>query len=161
MAAILFLLLFLLGLAVAIGSAFIALQKRKLLWYILSVLFPCLYALLALSAVDLVQERRLDFLGAAVFAIVFVSLGWGQAWLETTARRKAKLSELAELEQLISAGQLHIEEWRRAVLEADRDGVDSKEERTFLKNVQRSQAERIARRNSLFEEIGKRAAIQP
>jgi hypothetical protein len=47
-----FVILFLLGLAISILVAQFAIWKRSVVWYILSIIVPCLYSLLACVALD-------------------------------------------------------------------------------------------------------------
>ena len=73
--------LFLLGMAISILPAMLAIARRSVVWYILSVIMPCLYSLLALFVLHLINGRQLDVREIIVSAIFLFGLGWGYAWL--------------------------------------------------------------------------------
>jgi hypothetical protein len=142
-----------LGWAVSQVLATVALGKRKAVWYILSVVLPCLYSLLAVFVFGLVQDRGLDVPATLVFATIFLSLGWSYAWLNRRTERQTRLARLVELGRRIAEGQQHIDQWERNVAELDGEGHDTKEAATFLENFRRSLNKHIASRDRVLKEL--------
>ena len=58
-----------------------AIRKRSVVWYILSIIVPCLYSLLALFVLHLIDGRGLDVREIVGSAIFLFAVGWGYAWL--------------------------------------------------------------------------------
>jgi hypothetical protein len=77
---------FLLGMATSILPAMMAIRKRSVVWYILSIVAPCLYSLLTLFVLHLIDGRGLDLREIVGSAIFLIGLGWANAWL--VERRK-------------------------------------------------------------------------
>jgi hypothetical protein len=146
---ILFVVLLLLGLAVAIWSAMEAIRRRTAAWYVLAALLPCLYSFV----LGLIDGRGLNVPLVAFAGLFLTILGWLSAWQDRSEQRRRKHAELAEVEERVINDQSYIDEWQEIVTQMERDGDSATEPRVFLEGLRQSKADYLARRDRILMEL--------
>jgi hypothetical protein len=150
---ILFAVLLLLGLAVAVWPAMEAIRRRTAVWCALSVLLPCLYALVGLFILGLIDGRGLNVPLVALSGVSFSALGWLNAWNGRNEQQRAKLAQLDEIEERVINDQSYIDEWQEMVTQMERDGNSVNEPRAFLEGLRQSKADYLAHRDRILMEL--------
>lgn len=150
---ILLIVLLIIGLGVAIGSAMEAIRRRTAVWYALSALLPCLYSLSGLFVLGLIDGRGLNVPLVAFAGLFLMILGWLSALQDRSEQRRRKHAELAEIERRVINDQSYIDEWQEIVTQMERDGASASEPRAFLEGLRQSKADYLARRDRILVEL--------